>query len=73
MALQHDRLVRIQSLLLRMPLEVRTRWCNPDEFGCGCMGCANVSGGLSREGVTEAEWREALDTPLQSFVATDGP
>lgn len=44
-------------LLDNMPDQWRARWCFAAEYGgCGCMGCANYSGGLIRNGYTYADW-----------------
>lgn len=34
----------------------RVKWCNAG--ACGCMGCANVSGGLVSKGYTYEDWRD---------------
>lgn len=46
----------LNALMRSMRPDWRDRWCEPGPEGCGCMGCANVSGGLSRSGFTKEEW-----------------
>ena len=50
----------IDSLIRDMPPAWRARWCEPGEFGCACMGCANVSGGLMKAGFTKDEWKASF-------------
>ncbi len=49
----------VDRLMLGVDKEVRLHWCfrpgSPD-FGCACTGCADVSGGLRKAGVTFEEW-----------------
>lgn len=58
---------QIQDKLRNMHPDWRERWCpiaDPTCYmyltGCGCIGCANGSGGLARLGVTNEEWQEAM-------------
>jgi hypothetical protein len=49
----------IDSVMEGMPTDWRNRWCTaPENGGCGCMGCANYSGGLNRKGFTRADWEK---------------
>lgn len=43
----------IDELMNKMPPEWKNRWC--ESPCCGCMGCANRSGGYSRQ-----EWKDYL-------------
>lgn len=42
--------------ILAMPEQWRYRWCASGP--CACMGGANCSGGLSRQGFTFEQWQE---------------
>lgn len=65
------RTIDLTTKLEAMPKEWRTRWCTyPDNGGCGCMGCANYSGGLLAAGFTLDEWRAAM-VSLGESAATD--
>jgi len=44
----------IDSLMGRMPPPWRYRWCESN--ACACLGCANRSGGLTRDGFSKADW-----------------
>jgi hypothetical protein len=59
-----ERLSKLRRLMAKMPETHRTRWCIPDELGCGCMGCANNSHGLANLGYTIEEWQDALKNPI---------
>ena len=63
----NERESTLRTLLAKMPVEWRDHWCDPGEFGCACMGCANNSGGLEKLGYTAAEWRYARRVPA-TFV-----
>lgn len=52
---QSERHARLDTLMREMPLTWRKRWCQPGKFGCGCLGCANISGGLERHGFKKEE------------------
>lgn len=55
MASSLDRTHEIDRLMRRLPVEFAFRWC---EGGmCACLGCANVTGDLTRNGYTKAEWQ----------------
>lgn len=58
----------IDAMMLKMPVSVALRWCEPGESGCGCMGCANHSGGLLKAGFTKQDW---LDWKERQFAAPD--
>ena len=49
------RLQRMNELMQQMAPSYRRRWCDPGE-GCGCMGCANMAGGLAAKGYTMADF-----------------
>jgi hypothetical protein len=57
----------IKKILINMHPDWRKRWCGVSEGGelwaegCGCMGCANMSGQLYSKGCTKEEWQEALE------------
>lgn len=59
----NERESKLRHLMAAMPQDVRENWCNPGEHGCGCLGCANGSGGLARLGYTEPEWRYVMNVP----------
>ena len=65
-----DRFNQITSYMRHLPLEQALRWCESD--ACACMGCANNSGGLSKRGVTKAEWREWWSNQVDHIVYLDG-
>ncbi len=54
----------IYKLMGKMPHEWTRRWCEPDELGCACLGCANHSGGLLKNGYTKEDWQEYLKQEL---------
>jgi hypothetical protein len=60
----------IHNLMRHMQLSHATRWCEPGAGGCGCLGCANNSGGLARVGITREEWREYMAEQLAQFAPT---
>ena len=39
------------------------RWCFKDGYKgpCGCMGCADVSGGAREAGITQEQWQYWMD------------
>src|SRR5262245_21726610 len=47
----------LNALMRSKSTEVRNRWC---EGTCGCMGCANRSGGLCDFGFTKQDWEKWL-------------
>lgn len=56
----------IEEAMNHMPKYWRTRWCTAAEDtspdgGCGCVGCANVSGGLVRQGFTKEDWKKWME------------
>lgn len=62
-----ERLVMIQTRLLKMEERWRVRWCEPGHLGCACLGCANGAGGLVCAGVTKEEWQYAITQPLAPY------
>ena len=56
------RALQLDQMMRALPTEFATRWCEPDERGCACMGCANGSesgaGGLSAKGFTKEDWKQ---------------
>ena len=56
---------RLKGLLDVMPAEWAARWCEGGGI-CACLGCANNSGGLRKEGFSKAEWEEVRVPPLKS-------
>ena len=50
-----SRLQRMNELMQQMHPSYRRRWCDPGE-GCGCMGCANMAGGLAAKSYTRADF-----------------
>jgi hypothetical protein len=65
-----ERWWKIHEIMEHMPLSHALRWC--DSGPCGCMGCANRSGGLSKAGITEQEWRDYMAEQVEQFVPKDG-
>ena len=54
-------MARLDALMAQMPERWKRRWCKSQ--ACACLGCANVSGGLARQGYTEADhqkWMKSL-------------
>ena len=47
----------IEEAMNRIPYEWQYRWCEPQGFGCACMGAANCSGRLGGR-FTKEEWLE---------------
>lgn len=47
----------IDEAMARIPSEWQYRWCEPQGFGCACMGAANCSGRLGGR-FTKEEWLE---------------
>jgi hypothetical protein len=47
---------KLDELMKAMPKSWRKRWCRNNI--CGCMGAANCSGELIRNGFTEDDWLE---------------
>jgi len=37
-----------------MPMDWRYRWC--ESGACGCLGCANASGGVGAAGYSKQDW-----------------
>ena len=67
--------MRVMMRLEKMRFREATRWCNPEVvpgFGCGCMGCANISGGLAREGVTKEQWQRVIHEMLAKAIDKAG-
>lgn len=52
---QSEREKALDSAMRLMPEKWRARWCENGESGCGCMGCANYSGGLAQRWFTKDE------------------
>lgn len=46
----------LDEIMRKMPEDWRKRWCEPGKLGCACLGCANGSGGLIRNGYTKQDW-----------------
>lgn len=55
MELSQNRFYELNGLIGHMSALSAMRWCEWD--ACGCLGCANRSGGLSAKGVTKEEWQ----------------
>jgi len=51
-----NRKEQLNELMMAMPSEDRTRWCSSKI--CGCLGAANCTGGLLKEGFTFEEWND---------------
>jgi len=55
-----NRIMQIDAVLRKLPLEFALRWCEPGAGGCYCMGCANGpefgAGDLIAKGFTKADW-----------------
>jgi len=46
----------INIIMNKMPLEWCYKWC--ENRICCCLGCANVSGGLTKNGFTKQDWQK---------------
>jgi hypothetical protein len=46
----------IDVIMNSMPPDWRKKWCSSN--ACACMGCANVSGGLTSKGYKKEDWEE---------------
>jgi len=57
----------IHNLLSQMPLKHALYWCESEL--CGCLGCANRSGGLNKHGITKEEWSAYMAEQLAPFQA----
>ena len=47
----------LDEAMNRLPSDWKYRWCEPQGFGCACMGAANCSGRLGGR-FTKAQWQE---------------
>ena len=47
---------QVHEVMMGVQPEWRYRWCGGG--WCGCMGCSNVSGGVTSKGVTKDQWDE---------------
>lgn len=47
---------QVHEVMMGIQPEWRYRWCGGG--WCGCMGCSNVSGGVTSKGVTKDQWDE---------------
>lgn len=45
----------LNDIMQSMPADWRYRWC--DAVLCGCLGCANASGGVSGGGFDKLDWQ----------------
>lgn len=50
------RMERFNSQIMKLHPSYRNRWCEPSEFGCGCLGCANAAGGLAAKGFNHSDY-----------------
>lgn len=48
--------VNIQTIMQAIPSDWRYTWCESEV--CGCLGCANRSGGATASGVLKSEWQK---------------
>lgn len=62
----------IDVLMAKMPESWRFRWCEGIKTGCACLGCANVSGGLVRQGFTKKEWEEWVKRQRENELQRKG-
>ena len=53
--MDEERFIKLNHLMNDMPLRHALYWCTSE---CACMGCANVSGGLSKAGFSKEDWKE---------------
>lgn len=67
-----ERWFQIHHLMKHMPLRSALHWCEPGASGCGCLGCANNSGGLARAGITREEWKAYMTEQFAYFVGDTG-
>ena len=53
---------QVNEIMQLVPLDWRYYWCEAQI--CGCLGCANRSGGVKAKGVTKQEWEQwVIDNP----------
>lgn len=58
----------VKQRLRTMLFHHAARWCEPGPQGCACLGCANVSGGLMKAGVTKEQWARCMNTAFREFM-----
>lgn len=51
--------MELHDIMLAMPSHWRYFWCGADI--CGCLGCANASGGVRAAGFTQEDWQQWVD------------
>lgn len=54
----------LNSHMNTLPLDWKYRWCESDV--CACLGAANCSGGLIKNGFTKEQWQEWVNKNPQT-------
>ena len=79
-AILNAREANLDAIMRAMDASWRSTWCSGGV--CGCMGCANASGGLLMHGYTKEEWqkwitlnpdlisKEAIKAEMDAFIAS---
>ena len=64
---ENDQIESIDDVMKNMPIEWRYRWCEPELFGCACMGAANCSGRLGGK-FSKAQWQDWVQRNPQEKI-----
>jgi hypothetical protein len=59
----------IEIVMNRMQPDWKYRWCESN--ACGCMGCANRSGGLNVLGYSKEDWEEWVSKNPKPAIKTN--
>lgn len=57
----------IDPVMNSMPPSWRKKWCTTTG-ACACLGCANISGGLTSKGYTHSDWMNWVSRNPQDYL-----